>query len=114
MSEPLENLWLSYSRQTDEKKRILLKLLSPNLFYDGSKVVITINRVLETLFKFIVFKNGADSGTMSEPKTNIKIDSHFHDSSSGTFFIPFIEHLKSNFMAILENDVKICMQNLTA
>lgn len=70
LSEPLENLWLSYSQQSDEKKRILLKLLSSNLFYDGSKVVITINRVLETLFKIVVFKNGAPDGIRTHAYRN--------------------------------------------
>ena len=62
MSELLENLYEHYLQLPDEKKRILLKLLCPNFFYDGSKIVITIKRAFETLFKFALFENGAGGG----------------------------------------------------
>ena len=95
MSEPLKDLWGVYSALNDEKKRYLLKLLCPNLFYDGSKVVITIKEPFTALLKFAFFENGAGCGTMSEPNH-------------------IINYMKSNEFSILENDIKFCLLQIAA
>ena len=70
LSEPLKNLSEYYFQRTDDDKRYLLKLLCPNLFYDGSKVVITIKRAFEALFKFALFVNGALGGIRTHAYRN--------------------------------------------
>lgn len=70
LSEPLKNLWEVYSQHSDEKKRLLLKLLCPNLFYDGSKAIITIKEPFRALLKFALFVNGAEDGIRTHAYRN--------------------------------------------
>ena len=62
MLELCKDLVNTYLVHTDDKKRILLKLLCSNFFYNGSKIVITIKEPFKALMNFAIFKNGADSG----------------------------------------------------
>ena len=70
LSEPLKNLYSSYLQLEDEKKRKLLKLLCPNLFYNGSNVIITIKSAFTALFKFAIFENGAEDGIRTHAYRN--------------------------------------------
>ncbi len=70
LSEPLKNLSTYYFQRTDFEKRYLLKLLCPNLFYDGSKVVISIKSAFIALFNFAIFKNGAPDGIRTHAYRN--------------------------------------------
>ena len=63
MLELCKDLSGAYLKHSDIKKRILLKMLCSNFFYDGSKLTITIREPFETLLKFAIFDNGADDGT---------------------------------------------------
>lgn len=62
MLELCKDLVNTYLGHTDDKKRILLKLLCSNFFYDGSKLTITIKEPFKALMNFTIFNNGADSG----------------------------------------------------
>ena len=62
MLELLNDLTGAYLRHSNHKKRILIKLLCSNLFYDGSKLAITIKEPFKALIKFAVFEKWADSG----------------------------------------------------
>lgn len=65
-----KNLAGAYSRQSDEKKARLLKLLCSNFSYDGSKLTITIKEPFKALIKFAIFKNGAGDGVRTHECRN--------------------------------------------
>lgn len=67
MLELCKDLTGAYLRQPNHKKRVLIKLLCSNLFYDGSKLTITIKEPFKALMNFAVFKSGAGNGLISEP-----------------------------------------------
>ena len=60
----------AYSRQSDDKKRKLLKLLCSNLFYDGSNLDIIIKEPFTALVKFAIFKTGAGDGIRTHAYRN--------------------------------------------
>ena len=66
MLELCKDLTTTYLRHSDDKKRILLKLLCSNFFYDGSKLTITIKEPFKALMNFALFKNGAGYGSLLE------------------------------------------------
>ncbi len=70
MLELLKDLPAIYLRHTTEKKRSLLKLLCSNLFYDGSKVIVTIKEPFQALLKFAIFKTGASNGIRTHAYRN--------------------------------------------
>lgn len=70
MLELCKDLVNTYLGHTDDKKRILLKLLCSNFFYDGSKLTITIKEPFKALMNFAIFKNGADSGIRTHAYRN--------------------------------------------
>lgn len=70
MLELCKDLTGAYLRQPNHKKRVLIKLLCSNLFYDGSKLTITIKEPFKALMNFAVFKNGADSGIRTHAYRN--------------------------------------------
>lgn len=70
MSEPMKDLYQHYLSLEPEKRKKLLILLCPNLFYDGSNVDITIKSAFTALFKFAVFKNGAEDGIRTHAYRN--------------------------------------------
>ena len=70
MSEPMKDLYQHYLSLETEKRKKLLILLCPNLFYDGSNVDITIKSAFTALFKFAVFKNGAEDGIRTHAYRN--------------------------------------------
>ena len=62
MLELCKDLYGTYLRLSDEKKRELIKILCSNLFWDGSKLIITIKSAFSSLLKFALLKNGAGDG----------------------------------------------------
>ena len=66
MLELCKDLTGTYLRHSDDKKRILLKLLCSNFFYDGSKLTITIKEPFKALMNFAILKNGAGYGSLLE------------------------------------------------
>lgn len=66
MLELCKDLTTTYLRHSDDKKRILLKLLCSNFFYDGSKLTITIKEPFKALMNFAILKNGAEYGALLE------------------------------------------------
>jgi len=66
MLELCKDLTGAYLRHTDDKKHHLLKLLCSNLFYDGSKIVITIKEPFTALMNFAIFEKWAGYGSLLE------------------------------------------------
>ena len=70
MLELCQDLTTTYLQHSDDKKRILLKLLCSNFFYNGSKIVITIKEPFKALMNFAIFKNGAPDGIRTHAYRN--------------------------------------------
>lgn len=60
--EPAKNAYWLYSQLSLEKKTEYLKIITSNLFYDGSKIVVELKRAYSQLSKLALFDNGADDG----------------------------------------------------
>ena len=102
LSEPLKNLSQYYFQRTDDDKRHLIKLLCPNLFYDGSKVVIIIKSAFTALFEFAIFVNGAGGGSKSEPAAEKILTP---DNKIVKYFKKFIEPILDDIQNVLLVDV---------
>lgn len=61
--EPATNAYSLYSRLTSEKKSEYLKIITSNLFYNGSKIVIEIKRAYSILNKLTLFENNTLDGS---------------------------------------------------
>ena len=60
--ELCKDLPQAYLQHSEEKKRILLKMLCSNFLYDGSKLTITIKEPFKALINFVIFRKWADDG----------------------------------------------------
>ena len=68
--ELCKDLPQAYLQHSEEKKRILLKMLCSNFFYDGSKLTITIKEPFKALMNFAILKNGASDGIRTHAYRN--------------------------------------------